>query len=160
MSGYSEVSRLTKGRSFRQVECHGRTLELVDMPGIYETGDGESSEFMRNVRTLHETLTNGKEYTIIFVVKPLNGRVENSDLALMKLVLDNIGQGPTIGLILTQVAPNHVDNGRSPSYTTMIYNVSELQSARTGRCLTTPVIPWFCVITVMVSTGSMRRKSS
>jgi len=121
-SGYSDVGGLTTTTRSHRVECHGRSLDLVDMPGIYETGEGKSAEFMENLQTLKTTLNNGKDHAIFFVISPRNGRIDNGDLALMKLVLDNIEQGPTLGLIITQVARKHVADVQNPDYTTSIYN--------------------------------------
>ncbi|GJJ77062.1 hypothetical protein EMPS_09421 [Entomortierella parvispora] len=123
-SGYSDVGGLTTTtRSYRtEIKRHGRVLDLVDMPGVYETGEGKSVEFMKNLETLHTVLNNGDEHAIFFVISPRNGRIDNGDLALMKLVLDNIEQGPTVGLIITQVAQKHYPSVQDPDYTTAIHN--------------------------------------
>lgn len=115
------------------------------MPVIhgYEVGD---ESLRTRLYSLWNLLNNGNSYTVFFVISPRNGRLQPCDVALMKIVLDNIEQGPTVGLIFTQIHPRRQANIQNPDYTTSIHNylqgvdcktVEQLDSANNSLVLCT-----------------------
>ncbi|GJJ77060.1 hypothetical protein EMPS_09419 [Entomortierella parvispora] len=123
-SGFSRVSGLTRQATTQELELKGRPIRLVDMPGIYDSGrENKEGNFLRNLELLQATLNNGDDYVLFFVISPRRGRIDSSDLALLKLVLDNIESGPTVGLIFTQIRKVNVASVQTPTYTSSLYNL-------------------------------------
>ncbi|GJJ77057.1 hypothetical protein EMPS_09416 [Entomortierella parvispora] len=123
--GYHQVSGLTTDVSEQYIELGNSVIRLVDMPGIYDAGEGRAEEIIRHLQMLHSTLNDGSPFLVFFVISPRNGRVDNADLAVMKLVMDNIEQGPFIGLILTQIRKRDYEKIQSPSYTALVLKLLE-----------------------------------
>jgi len=122
-SGFSQVSGLTRQATAQDVELCGRPIRLVDMPGIYDSGKNNTGTFLSNLEMLQETLNNGDNYVVLFVISPRRGRIDPNDLALLKLFLDSIETGPQVGLILTQVRRANFDSVQNPAYTTAVYDL-------------------------------------
>ncbi|OAQ24332.1 hypothetical protein K457DRAFT_129861 [Linnemannia elongata AG-77] len=82
----------------------GNRLHLIDLPGIYDHSEGEMDRLSHHFRLLYEVLSDERrQYLIFFVIAPRNGRIDASDIALMKLVLAILRKGPKVGFIFTQV---------------------------------------------------------
>jgi len=123
-SGFSRVSGLTRQAATQELRIKGRPIRLVDMPGIYDSGkENKDGNFLRNLELLQATLNNGDDYVLFFVISPRRGRIDSSDLALLKLVLDNTESGPTVGLIFTQIRKVNYGNVQTPTYTSSMYNL-------------------------------------
>ncbi|KAG0043025.1 hypothetical protein BGZ83_011927 [Gryganskiella cystojenkinii] len=123
-SGFNHVSGLTTEVATQEVILQGRKFQLVDMPGMYDSGKENAETFLRHLDMLQTTLNDkDREFIIFFVVMPRNGRVRNIDLALMKLVLDSIDQGPIVGLILTQIRKMDLGRIQKPAYLSNVFNL-------------------------------------
>ncbi|KAF9193901.1 hypothetical protein BGZ51_001887 [Haplosporangium sp. Z 767] len=122
-SGYSEVSGMTKQISTQPMKLQGRRLRLIDMPGIYDATEGKDDAIDRHLSLLHDTLNDGSDYVIFFVITPRNGRIDPGDLTLMKLLLGSMKEGPLVGLILTQVKKRDYDAVRSRKYFSQLRDV-------------------------------------
>jgi len=133
--GYHQVSGLTTEVSEQFVELGNTDIRLVDMPGIYDAGEGRADVIIRHLQMLHKTLNDGSPFLVFFVLSPRNGRIDNADLAIMKLVLDNIEQGPTIGLILTQIRKRDYEQIRSPAYTASVLKLLEGAECENARLI-------------------------
>ncbi|KAF9911869.1 hypothetical protein EC991_001773 [Linnemannia zychae] len=125
-SGISEIGGLTKTVSSQNVVCNWRSLRLIDVPGIMETGSGGT--ISGNLRMLEETLNNSGEAVLFFVITPRNGRIGPDDFAVMKTLLNHLERSPTVGVILTQVRPYQVKQLQSHDY----YNKIKQYLAETG----------------------------
>ncbi|KAG0211920.1 hypothetical protein BGX28_007202 [Mortierella sp. GBA30] len=131
LRGFNPVGGLTTEVSTQQVLLRQRPVQLVDIPGIYGTAQGKDDVIDQHLRMLQHTLNDGSDYVIFFVISPRNGRIDPSDLALMKLVLDNLRKGPLVGLIMTQVRRSHYGLVTSPGYLSSVYQVLAKASANT-----------------------------
>ncbi|KAF9911867.1 hypothetical protein EC991_001771 [Linnemannia zychae] len=120
-SGFSKVSGLTKEVLTQVVACDTAKgqipLQLIDVPGIDDclTGDGEDPIF-KYLQMLQATLNSGGDFVIFFVLKPDSGRVSPSDFLIMKTVLDSLKKVPEVGMILTCVDHDEVEDYQSPGY--------------------------------------------
>ncbi|KAG0043028.1 hypothetical protein BGZ83_011930 [Gryganskiella cystojenkinii] len=128
----------------QDVTCNGRPLRLVDVPGICDNSGGDGAEgddvMDHNLRTLRNRLNDGHAYVIFFVVTPRNGRIDNSDLALMRLFLEKFERGPLVGLILTQIRKRDMTSVDNPTFVEGVMKVlshggANLRSLSTHRAL-------------------------
>ncbi|KAG0279309.1 hypothetical protein BGZ96_001994 [Linnemannia gamsii] len=97
-------------------------LHLIDLPGIVDNPDGKMDRLSHHIRLLQEVLRDERrQYVIFFVITPLNGRIDPNDVALMKLVLNNLEKGPKIGFIITQIEKGEsVDRVKGSDYLSVI----------------------------------------
>lgn len=123
-NGFSSVQGMEVGEP-QLVQCNGRNLRLVDIPGINDNsgGDGGDSTTDAHLLLLKNRLNDGNTYVIFFVITPRNGRIDPSDLALIQLVLSKMNQGPIVGLILTQVLKKHFESVKQPTYQEQVMDV-------------------------------------
>ncbi|GJJ77056.1 hypothetical protein EMPS_09415 [Entomortierella parvispora] len=133
LSGYSCTSGLTTYVSKQDVIIDQKPYRLVDMPGIYDSAkEGSSSGDSvtdNHLKMLREALNDGHAYVIFFVISPRNGRVDPSDLAMMQLVLEKMDNGPTVGLIITQIKARDLIHIQSPTYFSRIIQIMKNNNA-------------------------------
>ncbi|KAK3817002.1 MAG: hypothetical protein J3R72DRAFT_460846 [Linnemannia gamsii] len=128
-SGMSEVGGLTKSVTSQHVDCNGRRLRLFDVPGIMESGGG--STISGNLKMLEETINKAGQTVLFFVITPRNGRVAPDDFAIMKTLLSNLQQSPTVGVIMTQVRSNQVAILQTSDYYNKILNILQQTEVNT-----------------------------
>lgn len=92
----------------QEVTCGGRSLLLVDVPGVNDYFQSDcmpkgENPINFNLKTIRKTLNDGGACVIFFVVEPVHGTISSKDMALMKLVLESMEEGPQIGLIMTLI---------------------------------------------------------
>ncbi|KAF9099244.1 hypothetical protein BGX29_007226 [Mortierella sp. GBA35] len=104
-NGFSPVGGLTKEVSSVTVSCEGRSLRLVDVPGVMECGGRNT--ISGNLKMLQDALNSSGSSVLFFVIAPTNGRIAPDDFAIMKTVLMNLTRGPMVGLIFTQINDHH-----------------------------------------------------
>ncbi|KAG0376220.1 hypothetical protein BGX24_008112 [Mortierella sp. AD032] len=123
-TGFSAVSGLTRDVSTTNVTTsNGDKLRLIDIPGIFDCQVDDDRATERHLEILRQTLNDGGSYVIFFVITPRNGRIDPSDFAVMKTLLDNLEESPVVGLILNQVKRHHYDNIQSSDYFAKIERV-------------------------------------
>ncbi|KAF9925932.1 hypothetical protein FBU30_004356 [Linnemannia zychae] len=127
--GFSAVSGLTRSTSTEVVGIDGRTIRLVDIPGLYDRQLDDEHITRHHFELLHETLNNGHSYVIFFVITPINGRIQPADFAVMQTVLDNLERAPLVGLILTQVKRDHYDAIQASGYFETVQNILRASNA-------------------------------
>ncbi|KAF9098938.1 hypothetical protein BGX29_007378 [Mortierella sp. GBA35] len=124
-NGMTPLGGLTKKVSSVTVNCEGRSLRLIDVPGIMESG--EDNTISGNLQMLEDTLNSSGRSVLFFVVTPRNGRIAPDDFAVMKTLLTNLSKGPMVGLIITQVKRRQIPTFQSGDYYNKILGI--LQSA-------------------------------
>ncbi|KAG0260646.1 hypothetical protein BGZ95_004387 [Linnemannia exigua] len=129
-SGMSEIGGLTKTVSSQYVVCNDRSLRLLDVPGIMESGGGNT--ISGNLKMLEDTLNNAGQAVLFFVITPRNGRVAPDDFAVMKTLLTNLKESPTVGVILTQVRPSQVSKLHTADYYNKILTILQQANVNTG----------------------------
>lgn len=122
-TGFSAVSGLTRKMTTKSVPIDGRTIRLVDIPGIFDHRAKDDHATERHLDILQETLNDGSDYVIFFVISPVNGRISSSDFTIMKALLDNLVESPLVGLILTQISHEHYDAVQTSGYLEQIRDV-------------------------------------
>ncbi|KAF9925934.1 hypothetical protein FBU30_004358 [Linnemannia zychae] len=120
-SGYSKISGLTRDVSSVEVTIDGNPFILYDIPGIDDsvTEDGKDS-IVRHLTMLQDILNSGGKLIILFVIKPINGRINPSDFFIMKTVIDSFRKVPPIGMILTHSRKHDIEKYKDPNYTLYI----------------------------------------
>ncbi|KAG0260647.1 hypothetical protein BGZ95_004388 [Linnemannia exigua] len=123
-TGFSAVSGLTRDVSTTNVTTpEGDKLRLIDIPGIFDSRVDDDRATERHLDILRQTLNDGSSYVIFFVITPRNGRIDPSDFAVMRTLLDNLEQSPVVGLILNQVKRHQYDDIQSSNYHAKIEQV-------------------------------------
>ncbi|KAF9925933.1 hypothetical protein FBU30_004357 [Linnemannia zychae] len=121
-SGFSAVCGV-QGYNTKTVELKGRTLELVDLPGIADSaGKGTTSD---NLRILQESLNSCEKAKalLFFVITPTNGRICSNDFAVVENLLQKLIMSPTIGLFVTQVRPDHIPSLNTEEYRNQVLDI-------------------------------------
>jgi hypothetical protein len=104
------------------------------MPGIIDNATStfeEDAVIDRNLRWLKNELSKGGFYVIFFVVAPRNGRIDSKGLALMQLVLNNLREGPLVGLIITQIHEDDLIDVQNPDYYAAVLETFKRARAKT-----------------------------
>ncbi|KAF9082542.1 hypothetical protein BGX23_012346 [Mortierella sp. AD031] len=126
-NGFSPVGGLTKTVSSVTVNYEGRSLRLIDVPGVMESG-GDNT-ISGNLQMLQETLNSSGSSVLFFVIAPTNGRIAVHDFAVIKTLLMNLKRGPKVGLIFTQIDDHHIEAIGSSNYKTTV--LDNLRAANT-----------------------------
>ncbi|KAG0319682.1 hypothetical protein BGZ97_001674 [Linnemannia gamsii] len=122
-TGFSAFSGLTRKMSTRTVPLEGRSIRLVDIPGIFDWSAKNDLATDQHLDILHDALNDGSDYVIFFVIAPVNGRISPSDFSVMKTLLDKLDRAPLVGLILTQIRRDHYDAIQTSGYYEAIQKV-------------------------------------
>lgn len=104
-SGFSFIGG-NPGSSKATVTIDQKTLELIDLPGISDSGG--KGAMSRNLKLLQDSLNGCNQALLFFVIKPNNGRISPEDFAVVKTLLLNLTKSPIIGLFVTQVREDHI----------------------------------------------------
>ncbi|KAG0376218.1 hypothetical protein BGX24_008110 [Mortierella sp. AD032] len=105
-SGFSAI----KGRPGTKtdiVDFRNRTVALIDTPGIMDSGT--EGTISRNLQLLQDNLNGCGEALLFFVIKPESGRISAGDYSVLKLLLTNLTRTPRIGLFVTKVASDDME---------------------------------------------------
>lgn len=119
--GFNPVVGMAVGEPQR-VTCGGRSLLLVDVPGVNDYFQADRMAMGENpvdfnLRTIRDRLNDGGAYVVFFVVEPSRYRtISSNDLALMKLILGSIEDGPQIGLIMTLIRGDCFEAVTAPGF--------------------------------------------
>ncbi|KAF9322541.1 hypothetical protein BGZ91_004240, partial [Linnemannia elongata] len=118
-SGYSAVSGYTKKVSKQLVpiaDFQDFKLRLLDIPGIDDCSPDGTDNIVKHLKKLEGALKQRGPFVILFVIRPLNGRINLVDYVILKTVLESLKEGPQMGLILTQANPAYMHRYRSLKY--------------------------------------------
>ncbi|GJJ74437.1 hypothetical protein EMPS_06795 [Entomortierella parvispora] len=120
-SGFSPVRGMSVGEP--QLVIRGsRNLLLVDVPGINDHATADSlasgeTAIDYNLRILRNKLNQKGKSVVFFVIDPLpTGTIRGKDLALMKLILGSLDEGPKIGLIMTLIHKDCLETVMAPRF--------------------------------------------
>lgn len=102
------------GSSKATVTIDNKTFELIDLPGIADAGGGGA--ISNNLKMLQDALNACNQGLLFFVIKPNNGRISPEDFAVLKTLLLNLTKSPRIGLFVTQVRDDHIDQIDNDAY--------------------------------------------
>ncbi|KAF9124874.1 hypothetical protein BGW39_007833 [Mortierella sp. 14UC] len=122
-TGFSMVTGLTRTLSTYETKIEGKTIRLVDLPGIFDCRADDDHTNERHFEILHDALSDGNPYVIFFVVSPNDGRISPSDFTVMKALLDSLDQSPLVGLILTKVEKEDYNDIQTSDYFAKVQEV-------------------------------------